>query len=114
VDVSQRAAENQALFREVNERLENLNTTFNTITRYGNWACECASVDCLERVAMTLDEYEQLRAIPTWFAVVPSEEHVVPEVERVVERYERYWVVEKLGRAAGIAVERDPRKSVAR
>ena len=58
---------------------------------------------------MTPGEYEQLRTKPTHFAVVADDQHVFAEVERVVERTERYWVVEKVGHAANITVERDPR-----
>src|SRR5687767_9684937 len=107
-----RAAENQSLFREVNERLQELNDTFTAFTPYGDCACECADTACMERLPMTLAEYEQLRATPTHFAVMPDDRHVFFDVERVVERNERYWVVEKLGAAAKITVERDPRHRV--
>jgi hypothetical protein len=45
----ERAARNQSLFREVNEQVASLNQMFDELTPYGSWACECASVDCLER-----------------------------------------------------------------
>lgn len=101
----ERAARNQSLFREVNERVALLNEMFEELTPYGSWACECASVDCLERIPMTLGEYEALRESPIRFAVLPSEAHVIPEVEHVVEKTERYWVVEKTGTAGEMAAE---------
>jgi hypothetical protein len=104
-----RAAENQTLFREVNERIGDLNRTFDALAPYGSWTCECASIGCIERIQMTLGEYEALRAEPACFAVAPSADHVVPDVEVVRERTERYWVVEKLGAAAERAAELDPR-----
>jgi hypothetical protein len=58
---------------------------------------------------MSLLEYEDLRSEPTRFAVAPSGEHVVFEVERIVDRREDYWVVEKLGEAAEVAEQTDPR-----
>ena len=47
---------------------------------------------------MTLEEYEELRANPTHFAVVCRRPHVFPEAERVIVKVERYWVVEKVAR----------------
>jgi hypothetical protein len=101
----ERAARNQALFREVNDRIAELDQLFDELTPYGSWACECANVDCMEPLQMTLGEYEELRKVPTHFAVLPSEEHVVPEIERVVEKTARYWVVEKVGHAGEVAAE---------
>jgi hypothetical protein len=63
----------------------------------------------VERITLTLDEYEGLRAEPNTFAVAPSEGHVFPEVESVVAQTERYWVVEKIGAAGRLAASRDPR-----
>src|SRR4029453_2431422 len=87
----ERAARNQSLFREVNEQVASLNQMFDELTPYGSWACECASVDCLERIPMTLGEYETLREFPNRFAVLPSEAHLIPEVEHAVQKTERYW-----------------------
>jgi hypothetical protein len=101
----ERAARNQSLFREVNEQLASLNQTFEQLTPYGSWACECASTQCLEQIPMTLGEYGALRTDPTHFAVVPGDVHVLPEVERIVEKNDRYWVVEKIGTAGAIAAE---------
>lgn len=104
-----RVAGNQALFRSVNERVAELNKTFDDFTPYGSWTCECANVGCIERIDMTLAEYEALRRDPHRFAVAPGDSHVVTEAERVVERTERYWVVEKIGLAGAVAAELDPR-----
>jgi hypothetical protein len=79
---------------------------FDELTPYGSWACECASVDCLEGIPMTLGEYEALREFPNRFAVLPSEAHVILEVEHVLQKTERYWwVVEKTGSARDVATE---------
>jgi len=106
-----RAAENQALFRQVNERIEELNQAFEDFTPFGSWACECADTACRKRIDMTIAEYEALRAHPNRFAVAPGEDHVWPEAEHVVERTERYWVVAKDGAAAERAIELDPRSA---
>ena len=46
---------------------------------------------------------------PTHFAVAPNKEHVSLDVERIVEKREDYWVVEKLGEAAEVADQTNPR-----
>jgi hypothetical protein len=98
-----RAARNQALFRAVNARLVDLNTTFEAIADRSVFVCECAALECIEEIDMTLRDYERVRANPRRFLVAPSEEHVFPEAEDVVERHAAYFVVEKVGVAARVA-----------
>ena len=103
-----RAARNESLYREVNERIEELNKRFDAALEAGAaWVCECADTECTEPIEMTLGEYEELRSYPTRFAVLPG--HVVAGVERVVDTHDSYVVVEKVGAAAQVAAELDPR-----
>jgi hypothetical protein len=104
-----RVGENQALFRDVNERVRAAKDGRTAWVGISPWVCECADENCTERIMMSLDEYEELRANPTHFAVVPDTTHVVPDAERIVEKHEHFWVVEKLGEAAETAEERDVR-----
>jgi hypothetical protein len=104
----ERAARNQALFRRVNERVEEVNKAFKSILEDADFYCECADIDCLEKIAMTLGEYEALREASAYFAVKPG--HISPEDERVVEKRADYLVVEKIGRAGARAAELDPRE----
>jgi hypothetical protein len=108
-DYDQRKGENEALFREVNERLKERMEDDSAWALPSEWICECADPECTERIEMSLLEYEDLRSAPTHFAVAPNREHVFTDVERIVEEREDYWVVEKLGDAAEIAEETDPR-----
>ena len=95
----ERLGANEALFREVNERVAEVAEQFD---------CECGDRACAEQIALTTAEYEAVRAEPTWFAVVPG--HEVPDMERIVERHPTYLVVEKQdGDAEEIARETDPR-----
>lgn len=103
------AAKDQSLFREVNERLKDLNETFEHSERDSEFICECANRDCTDRVVLTLAEYEQVRLLPTHFVVLPGMKHVFPDVERVVEGFEGYFVVEKFGDAGTAAVRLNPR-----
>ena len=104
-----RAGKNQALFSEVNERVNEINPAHETWLAQTDWVCECADDMCTERVELTPEEYEKVRESPKRFFVLPDDDHVVPEVELVVERQPRYWVVEKVGLAAAVTEHLDPR-----
>ena len=108
-----RIAENEVLFREVNEHVEGTAQEFYV---HGDtpqaFICECADSSCVDRVALTLDEYEEVRANPRRFFVVPG--HEVAEAERVVAERRGYNVIEKSGSGGRIAEERDPRARDAR
>jgi hypothetical protein len=97
------AAKNQSLFREVNERIEELRPKDLLV----QFACECIDTDCTESLPLSHDEYEGVRRFPTHFMVMPG--HQLDEVERVVEQNDRYAVVEKFGAAVPAAVKLDPR-----
>jgi hypothetical protein len=106
----ERAARNQSRFRDYNERIEPHNRAHTWIEPpMPDWVCECAFVECLLPVRLTIAEYEAIRADPTRFLVAPGDDHVMPDVERVTERQERYWVVEKLGQAAEMSEALDER-----
>ena len=102
-NAGERVGKNEALFREVNERVADLNEAFEPLTEYGSWVCECAKENCVERCDLTMAEYGGVRADPTHFLIVPSREHFFPETETLVLQSERYWVVEKIGVAAAVA-----------
>jgi hypothetical protein len=99
----ERAARNQALWREVNERIEELNEQ----AAFTEFKCECALDGCSGVVSLSVDEYEEIRKTPTYFFV--ADRHVVPEVERIVRATLRYTVVEKIGVGARVAKNLDPR-----
>jgi len=108
-DPGSRAARNQSLFREANERVKQLNEGFSMVLPVGEWICECADDACVERIELSPAEYEAVRNDGTHFLVAPGDEHVFLDVERVSERNERYWVVEKFGAAGELAGKLDPR-----
>jgi hypothetical protein len=103
----ERAATNQSLFREVNERVEDIAKALGLQQESVDFICECAHKECPERLEMTVAEYEAVRRVPTHFAV--AEGHELPDVERVVNRTSRYNVVAKFGVAGDLAMELDPR-----
>ncbi len=95
----------QSLFREVNERIEEMTSELRFVD--GEIVCECANSECVETIPLTLDEYEGVRRIPTHFLIARG--HDLPEIERVVDTNERYVVVEKFGEGGTVAVRLDPR-----
>ena len=111
-DRHSRAARNQSLFREVNEKIESV--AEDSSSMFQEFSCECANTECFEMVPLTLEEYEYVRRIPTHFFVKPG--HVYRDVERIVEtdgHGDRFEVVEKFGEAGTLAVRFDPRSSEA-
>ena len=102
-----RAAQNQSLFREVNERFKEVAAAFAETAQVAMFACECADTACIERIPMNLGEYETVRGNPRRFAILPG--HIVPDVEFCVGQTDRYWIVEKIGTGAKIAQAADPR-----
>ena len=104
----ERAARNEDVFRDVNERLEGLAKAFERIAGIESaFTCECADLHCLEHIALAVDEYEAVRRHPNRFVVLPG--HVYADVEIVVSENDRFVVVDKTGVAAEIARAEDPR-----
>jgi hypothetical protein len=104
MDDAVRAGEVEALFREVNERVRELNEMLEPVVEYGSWTCECSDPSCLTRIDMTQAEYAELRNQATHFAIMPDEQHFDPAAETLVRKTDRFWVVEKRGEAADIAI----------
>ena len=103
-----RLVRNELLFREVNEQIERLGTsTGAAVVEKIDFLCECVDVSCTSLIAMTLDEYEAIRRVPTHFFAVPGHEY--PPIERVVEETVDYVVLEKSGNAGEKAAAADPR-----
>jgi hypothetical protein len=101
-----KAAKNQTLFREVNERIRNLDCS---VSR-AEFVCECVRPECSEKIEMSLAEYEEIRRVPNHFLVAAGKDHFFPDVERIFETYRGYWVVEKFGQSRAEATRLDPRR----
>lgn len=104
-----RVGENEALFRQVNERIEQLNESFATVTETFEVVCECGDSGCVTQISIARDAYEQVRTDATLFIVAP--EHEDSEVEDVVDTQSAYHVVRKrAGLPSRVAEETDPRR----
>jgi hypothetical protein len=105
---SARLAENEAVFRAGNEAI--VANTENGAREQQEYLCECGVASCFERVTLTPQEYEAVRAFPARFFVAPG--HVdLSAGEVVVEESSRYAVVEKGGEERTIVERSDPRAS---
>jgi hypothetical protein len=101
-----RAAANEATIRDVNEGIERGQWPGEEDSPVG-FRCECARLGCNQLVELTVREYEEIRANPRRFVVVPG--HQFRDVETVVESRPGYIIVEKLDQAAEVAERHDPR-----
>jgi hypothetical protein len=103
----ERIARNETLFREVNERIKQVNVGLATINAT-DFLCECGDESCTLPISLTMAEYEAVRAEATHFAIVPG--HVVPDIEQVIAENDRYAIVAKTDPdAARVAEDDDPR-----
>ena len=105
MSTGERRALNENVFREMNERLEQLGEEFGDAAV--EFLCECADPACSEALSVPVSVYEAVRDHARWFLLVPG--HQREGVERVVEEHLGYLVVEKLGEAGEVAEETDPR-----
>jgi len=106
-----KVARNDATFREANEKLSQV------VEELGVGAdgepmpflCECADAQCTTIVRVGLPEYEAVRASPVRFLNAHGHHASAQGWARVVEEFDRYTVVEKIGDAAKVVAELDPR-----
>jgi len=100
---------NEAVFREVNERIEDLAETFDLKSEPLDLVCECGNADCVKRITMTIAEYEAVRSESRQFAVFPG--HEVPDLEDLIAERRSYNVVRKSkGAPERVAEQTDPRR----
>jgi hypothetical protein len=101
----ERLARNQALFREVNERLLELSEGFQDGSM--QFVCECSNEDCTLTVKMNHREYESVRGHSTFFVIATG--HEILEVEKIIDRHDGWTIVQKVTES-DYAVETDPRR----
>lgn len=104
-----RKALNEVVFREVNERIETLQSSFAVAERLPlNLVCECDRLDCADQIRVDVDAYEKIRRDATLFFVRPG--HEDDSVEDVVDTGGDYLIVRKRpGDPQEIAERTDPR-----
>src|SRR3954453_20662638 len=103
-----RLARNEVVFRAINQRIRELAGRFDQAGDEAiAFVCECADETCVERLQLTVEQYDDVRAIPVRFVVRPGHE-ATPLVERVIYRSEEFVIVRKVGVAGEVARELAP------
>ena len=91
-----RLAENEVIFRELNERIKT-EVEHALMNQVGGlklgFYCECSNDQCRERIAMAPRDYSSIHSTPKLFVVRKG--HQEANIERVVQSYDDYDVVEK-------------------
>jgi hypothetical protein len=104
-DRAERIALIEAAFRIANERMASWEERSPGGVEL--YFCECAKLDCREKVSLTRAQYEAVRARPEHFVIVPG--HDVPDAEDVVEDGDGHAVVEKPDSVMDLVRATDPR-----
>ena len=104
----ERQARNEALFREVNERIASLGERAEAWSTEGtDFLCECGEEGgCGRRVRVPMDVYERVRSQDDRFVVRPG--HETPDLEQAVEWTDDYVIVDKVPSAEPFVAD-DPR-----
>ena len=98
---------NEALFREVNERVSEISSR---VEAPGfEIVCECGDLACTEKILLTDTAYAALRGESHQFAVVPGHERL--DVETVIADQGSYYIVHKDSREARELAERTDRNT---
>jgi hypothetical protein len=87
----ERITRNEALFRAVNERIEDL--SHGVGDDRVEFLCECGRDGCEERILLSSEEFERAHKEDDRFTLAPG--HQTEDLERIVERTDRYWIVDK-------------------
>lgn len=96
MDFAQRAARNEEVFRDVNQRIEE-GAEQHAVSGTQPFHGECARASCLETIELTPARYEAIIRERYHFVVLPG--HDEPQIERIIEREDDFLVVEKIGEA---------------
>src|SRR5512133_695785 len=89
----ERAIRNEALFREVNVHIADLEERVNDQAELLPLFCECVRTGCMVSIEVDRATFEEVRENPLRFLVVSG--HEMPHVESVIERRSGYLIVEK-------------------
>ena len=99
----ERAAKNEATFREANEKIDSRRRDLE-LDHATPYLCECEDETCTNLVRLTAAEYERARAEPRRFVVSRGHQHR----DRVIDERIEYVLVEKSGVGGEIAEETAP------
>jgi hypothetical protein len=107
MDRAERRVQNEIVFRDANERIEQSARQL-AVGDPVPVICECGEESCRDLIYISAAEYEQVRSHASRFLVVRG--HDNPDDEEIVDAGERHVVVEKTGPAEALAAKADPRR----
>ena len=103
---NQKKTENEAVFREYNEKIQKGRDRVNKLAREDNqpdliddtnlmlqYLCECSDENCRSRIGLMLNTFNEIHTNRKWFVIVDGHESL--EIETVLERRPEYTIVEK-------------------
>lgn len=90
---TRRVGMNEALFREVNEKVRDVSESFGVFSGTLTLVCECGDASCIEQVELRPEEYTAVREDAALFVIKPG--HEAADVEEVVAHRGGYDVVKK-------------------
>jgi hypothetical protein len=90
---TRRIGENEALYRSINEKIEDLNASCGMVAESRAVVCECCMLECAQQIDLEIPTYERVRSDPALFVVVPG--HEIPDVESIVEAQSDFNVIRK-------------------
>lgn len=106
---ARRIGRNEALYRHLNEHIEDVNQASSSSDDSFEIVCECGNLECTETMVVSFDVYERTRAHSARFIVKPG--HEEPGLAEMVESEDEYLITEKRpAEARRIAEETDPRR----
>lgn len=88
-----RLVENEKLFRRANERLRERAERMIEPGEFVPFLCECIDEKCMDRIDLTLEDYERVRSDDEHFVIVPG--HPRLDREKIVEEEHRFLIVSK-------------------
>jgi hypothetical protein len=103
---ARRAAENEARFREANEKIAAEAVELVYPDQPSPYLCECEDEACTTIVRLTMDEYENVRRGARQFLLARGHKD---DGDRVLAEHERFTVVEKTGEEGKHVEALDPR-----
>jgi hypothetical protein len=105
---TRRIGHNEALYRQVNEQIQEVSKGAWAVKDEFRIICECGVLECMQQIPVDLAVYERTREDPNRFIVVPG--HELEDVETIVEPHEGYVVIEKIPpEARRLAEDTSPR-----
>jgi hypothetical protein len=105
---AERAARNESVFRDANERIEERLEELSLSDDRSPFLCECENPLCTQPVRLTAEEYEAVRAHPDRFVV--ATDHTIEDAD-MITRSDEFQVIQKRGAEASLAAQLDRRRN---